>query len=39
MPTMPIEMQAPRVDKKVLETLPAYYTYLQNGEILKVHAG
>jgi site-specific recombinase XerD len=35
MPTMPIEMQAPRADKMVLETLPAYYTYLQNGGFSK----
>jgi hypothetical protein len=31
---MPIEMQAPRADM-VLETLPAYYTYLQNGGFSK----
>jgi hypothetical protein len=30
-PTIPLEMQAPGADKTVLETLPAYYTYLQNG--------
>jgi hypothetical protein len=35
MPTMPIEMQAPRADKMVLETLPAYYTYLQTGGFSK----
>jgi hypothetical protein len=32
---MPIEMQTPRADKMVLETLPAYYTYLQNGGFSK----
>ena len=30
-PTIPVEIQAPGADKTVLETLPAYYTYLQNG--------
>src|SRR5687768_6845623 len=30
-PTIPVELQAPRGDKTVIETLPAYYTYLQNG--------
>ena len=34
-PTIPIEMQAPGADKTVLETLPAYYTYLQNGGFSK----
>ena len=28
LPTIPVDMQAPRADKTVLETLPAYYTYL-----------
>jgi site-specific recombinase XerD len=30
-PTIPVELQAPGADKTVLETLPAYYTYLQSG--------
>jgi hypothetical protein len=30
-PTIPVDIQAPGADKTVLETLPAYYTYLQNG--------
>jgi hypothetical protein len=34
-PTIPIEIQAPGADKTVLETLPAYYTYLQNGGFSK----
>ena len=34
-PTIPLEIQAPGADKQVLETLPAYYTYLQNGGFSK----
>jgi site-specific recombinase XerD len=34
-PTIPLEIQAPGADKTVLETLPAYYTYLQNGGFSK----
>lgn len=34
-PTIPIEMQAPGADKTVLETLPAYYTYLTSGGFSK----
>jgi site-specific recombinase XerD len=30
-PTIPVEIQAPGANKTVLETLPAYYTYLQSG--------
>ena len=30
-PTIPVEIQAPGADKTVLETLSAYYTYLQSG--------
>ena len=30
-PTIPVEIQAPAADKTVLQTLPAYYTYLQGG--------
>lgn len=30
-PTIPVEIQAPADDKTVLQTLPAYYTYLQGG--------
>src|SRR5918999_5089474 len=30
-PTIPLEIQAPAADKTILQTLPAYYTYLQNG--------
>jgi site-specific recombinase XerD len=30
-PTIPIDIQAPAADKTVLQTLPAYYTYLQGG--------
>src|SRR5688500_7180680 len=34
-PTIPLEIQAPGVEKTVLETLPAYYTYLNNGGFSK----
>jgi site-specific recombinase XerD len=34
-PTIPVEMQAPSGDKTVIETLPAYYTYLTNGGFSK----
>jgi hypothetical protein len=34
-PTIPLEIQAPGADKTVLETLPAYFTYLQNGGFSK----
>ena len=34
-PTIPVEIQAPGADKTVLETLPAYYTYLTNGGFSK----
>ena len=34
-PTIPVEIQAPAADKTVLETLPAYYTYLQSGGFSK----
>src|SRR5687767_11737360 len=34
-PTIPVAIQAPGADKTVLETLPAYYTYLQNGGFSK----
>ena len=34
-PTIPVAIQAPSGDKTVLETLPAYYTYLQNGGFSK----
>ena len=34
-PTIPLEIQAPGADKTVLETLPAYYTYLSSGEFSK----
>jgi integrase/recombinase XerD len=34
-PTIPVEIQAPGGDKTVLQTLPAYYTYLQNGGFSK----
>jgi hypothetical protein len=37
MPTIPIEMQAPRADKMVLETLPAYYTYLPGYFLIKMN--
>ena len=30
-PTIPVDIQAPGAEKTVLQTLPAYYTYLQNG--------
>jgi site-specific recombinase XerD len=30
-PTIPVEIQAPTADKTVLQTLPAYYSYLQSG--------
>ena len=30
-PSIPVEIQAPTADKTVVETLPAYYTYLLNG--------
>jgi integrase/recombinase XerD len=34
-PTIPVEIQAPGADKTVLETLPAYYTYLSSGGFSK----
>jgi hypothetical protein len=34
-PTIPLEIQAPGANKTVLETLPAYFTYLQNGGFSK----
>jgi integrase/recombinase XerD len=34
-PTIPLEIQAPGAAKTVLETLPAYYTYLQSGGFSK----
>jgi integrase/recombinase XerD len=34
-PTIPIEIQAPGADQTILETLPAYYTYLINGGFSK----
>jgi integrase/recombinase XerD len=34
-PTIPIEIQAPTADSTVLQTLPAYYTYLQSGGFSK----
>jgi integrase/recombinase XerD len=34
-PTIPIEIQAPGANKTVLETLPAYYTYLHSGGFSK----
>jgi site-specific recombinase XerD len=34
-PTIPVEIQAPGGDKTVIETLPAYYTYLSNGGFSK----
>jgi site-specific recombinase XerD len=34
-PTIPVEIQAPGADKTVLETLPAYYTYLTSGGFSK----
>jgi site-specific recombinase XerC len=30
-PTIPIDIQAPAADRTVIQTLPAYYTYLQGG--------
>jgi integrase/recombinase XerD len=30
-PTIPVAIQSPAADKTVLQTLPAYYTYLQSG--------
>src|ERR671914_942890 len=30
-PSLPLEIQAPAADKTVLQTLPAYYTFLQSG--------
>jgi site-specific recombinase XerD len=30
-PSLPIEIKTPAADKTVLQTLPAYYTYLQSG--------
>jgi site-specific recombinase XerD len=30
-PTIPVEIQAPTADMTVIQTLPAYYTYLQSG--------
>jgi integrase/recombinase XerD len=34
-PTIPVDIQAPGAEKTVLQTLPAYYTYLQNGGFSK----
>jgi site-specific recombinase XerD len=34
-PTIPVEIQAPDGDKTVIETLPAYYTYLTSGGFSK----
>jgi site-specific recombinase XerD len=34
-PTIPVAIQAPGADKTVLETLPAYYTYLTSGGFSK----
>jgi site-specific recombinase XerD len=34
-PTIPVEIQAPGGDKTVIETLPAYYTYLSSGGFSK----
>jgi site-specific recombinase XerD len=34
-PTIPVEIQAPTADKTVIQTLPAYYTYLQGGGFSK----
>jgi hypothetical protein len=34
-PTIPVELQAPSGDKTVIETLPAYYTYLSSGGFSK----
>ena len=34
-PTIPLEIQAPAADKTILQTLPAYYTYLQGGGFSK----
>ena len=34
-PTIPVAIQAPAAEKTVLETLPAYYTYLNNGGFSK----
>jgi integrase/recombinase XerD len=38
-PTIPVEIQAPGGDKTVLETLPAYYTYLTGGGFSKYTPG
>src|SRR5688572_12563725 len=34
-PTIPVEIQAPDGDKTIIETLPAYYTYLTSGGFSK----
>jgi site-specific recombinase XerD len=34
-PSLPLEIQAPTADKTVVQTLPAYYTYLMNGGFSK----
>jgi site-specific recombinase XerD len=34
-PTIPVEIQAPSGDKTIIETLPAYYTYLAGGGFSK----
>ena len=34
-PTIPLDIQAPAADKTILQTLPAYYTYLQGGGFSK----
>jgi site-specific recombinase XerD len=34
-PTIPVEIQVPEAHKTILQTLPAYYTYLQGGGFSK----
>ena len=34
-PTIPLEIQAPSADRTIIQTLPAYYTYLQGGGFSK----
>jgi site-specific recombinase XerD len=34
-PSLPMDIQAPAADRTILQTLPAYYTYLQGGGFSK----
>jgi hypothetical protein len=40
-PSIPMDISAPAEDMTVLQTLPAYYTYLKDGgcNLLRAHDG